>query len=310
MLAGSEASKTIASAFCFIVESSSFILDGYPQKTRKNHYLEKSPAENCLALGIIESWRTNHAPEKMSPFAICGLELDPNGLVGAVFLQSSKATIVCGRPSTAACLDLPDLLAGLGFKPTGVVGPLGAVVDISQYWASLPGGPAIRHRSLEKIHELRTVTPPQNVLGRARLAQLQDCENLAQFVYQFALEALPQDSHSLEEIRSRARRQIELKRSWLWFDADGAAVSTASISRMLPGGAGIAMVYTPPAQRGRGYGAAVTAAVSQAILDQGGSFCCLYTDLANPTSNWVIRPLRPVDPIIAASKPERSDARR
>jgi predicted GNAT family acetyltransferase len=44
-------------------------------------------------------------------------------------------------------------------------------------------------------------------------------------------------------------------------------------------------VYTPPEHRGRGYGAAVTAVVSQAALDAGAAHVVLFTDLANATSN-------------------------
>ena len=52
-------------------------------------------------------------------------------------------------------------------------------------------------------------------------------------------------------------------------------------------GSGSGAVYTPPEHRRRGYGSAVTAAVSQLNLDRGRRFCFLYTDLANPTSNAI-----------------------
>jgi predicted GNAT family acetyltransferase len=45
-------------------------------------------------------------------------------------------------------------------------------------------------------------------------------------------------------------------------------------------------VYTPPAQRGHGYGSAVTAAAARDILGCE-AIPCLYTDLANPTSNKI-----------------------
>jgi predicted GNAT family acetyltransferase len=45
-------------------------------------------------------------------------------------------------------------------------------------------------------------------------------------------------------------------------------------------------VYTPPELRGRGYAGALTAHVSRRILD-AGERACLYTDLANPTSNKI-----------------------
>ena len=46
-------------------------------------------------------------------------------------------------------------------------------------------------------------------------------------------------------------------------------------------------VYTPARHRRRGYGSAITAAVSAERLASGRRFCFLYTDLANPTSNSI-----------------------
>lgn len=50
-------------------------------------------------------------------------------------------------------------------------------------------------------------------------------------------------------------------------------------------------MYTPPEHRNRGYASAVVARLSQAILDGGKSFCTLFTDLGNPTSNRIYRKL-------------------
>lgn len=47
----------------------------------------------------------------------------------------------------------------------------------------------------------------------------------------------------------------------------------------------VAPVYTPPALRGRGYAAAVTAEVSRAARAEGAEEVLLFTDLSNPTSN-------------------------
>jgi uncharacterized protein len=46
-------------------------------------------------------------------------------------------------------------------------------------------------------------------------------------------------------------------------------------------------VYTPPHTRKRGYGTAMTAAVSRHILQVGRTSVFLFTDLANPTSNHI-----------------------
>lgn len=70
----------------------------------------------------------------------------------------------------------------------------------------------------------------------------------------------------------------------LWETADR-PVSMAGVTRAVAGQARVGPVYTPSELRGRGFGGAVTAAVSQAAKDAGMADVLLYTDLANPTSN-------------------------
>ncbi|MBV9170302.1 MAG: GNAT family N-acetyltransferase, partial [Chloroflexi bacterium] len=83
---------------------------------------------------------------------------------------------------------------------------------------------------------------------------------------------------------------------WLWVDADEVPVSLATRRRPISGSARIGPVYTPPSQRGRGYGSAVTAAATREVLDLG-AIPVLFTDLANPVSNSIYQRLgyRPVD---------------
>lgn len=58
----------------------------------------------------------------------------------------------------------------------------------------------------------------------------------------------------------------------------------------------INLVYTLPDLRRRGHATAAVAALTKRMLDSGGRYCCLYSDLANPTSNSVYRRIgyRPV----------------
>lgn len=70
----------------------------------------------------------------------------------------------------------------------------------------------------------------------------------------------------------------------LW-EVGGATVSMAGVTRPVAGTVRVGPVYTPRGFRRRGYAGAVTAAVSQAALDDGAGDVVLYTDLANPTSN-------------------------
>jgi predicted GNAT family acetyltransferase len=88
----------------------------------------------------------------------------------------------------------------------------------------------------------------------------------------------------------------------LWL-VDGEPVSLAGRTRTVAGMARVAPVYTPPAHRGRGYGAAATAAVTRAALDAGVEELLLYTDLANPTSNRLYARLgyKPVEDSVSLS---------
>ena len=85
-------------------------------------------------------------------------------------------------------------------------------------------------------------------------------------------------------------RWPEVERTWVRPVAMAAAVGPT------PGGIRISAVYTPPAERRRGYATALVAALGRAQLEVGRRFCLLDTDLANPTSNAVYRRIgyRPV----------------
>ncbi len=74
----------------------------------------------------------------------------------------------------------------------------------------------------------------------------------------------------------------------LWEDG-GRVVSLAGYGAPTANGIRIGPVYTPPEHRRRGYASALTAGVTQKLLDRGRRFCFLYTDLANPTSNSIYR---------------------
>ena len=58
-----------------------------------------------------------------------------------------------------------------------------------------------------------------------------------------------------------------------------------------PRGIRIGPVYTPPALRRRGYASNLVAAVTQHQFDEGRTFCFLFTDRANPTSNKIYQSL-------------------
>ena len=67
------------------------------------------------------------------------------------------------------------------------------------------------------------------------------------------------------------------------------AVAMAMFSKETRNGKTIGWVYTPPLRRKQGYGSGIVAAMSRLALDRGASFCLLFTDSSNPTSNHIYR---------------------
>ena len=72
---------------------------------------------------------------------------------------------------------------------------------------------------------------------------------------------------------------------YLW--VDGLPRAMAATARPTHHTVSINAVYTPPAERGRGYATGCVALLSERMLAAGRRACVLFTDLANPTSNAV-----------------------
>ncbi|MCY7374290.1 MAG: hypothetical protein LH461_11440, partial [Spirochaetaceae bacterium] len=82
---------------------------------------------------------------------------------------------------------------------------------------------------------------------------------------------------------------------WFWVDEAGERVHLTGANPPSFGVARLGPVYTPPAQRGRGWASNAVAEVSRRIQAEGARIC-LFTDQANPTSNAIYAALgyRPV----------------
>jgi GNAT superfamily N-acetyltransferase len=141
-------------------------------------------------------------------------------------------------------------------------------------WLRLTG----RRASLSgrnRLHRLITFTP-QAAAGRPRLATSAE----AQLCHDWIQHGLPGDL-TLRMVSARINAGIV----WLW-ERDGEPVSLAAHHPAMFGAARIGPVCTPPRFRGNGYASALTAHIAGLLRAQGQQVC-LYTDLANPTSNKV-----------------------
>jgi predicted GNAT family acetyltransferase len=126
----------------------------------------------------------------------------------------------------------------------------------------------------------KVVPPPEPASGQLRLAGKRDLDLLVGWLNEFATETRVGTVNT----RTFAENHINNKTVFLWED-EGEPRTSSLFAGLTPHGVRVGFVYTPPQFRRRGYASACVAAVSQKALDTGYEFCCLYTDLSNPTSN-------------------------
>jgi len=159
------------------------------------------------------------------------------------------------------------------------------------------------HVSMEqRLYRLDEVAAVPASPGEFRLAAPADRDLLAAWVCSFITEATPGDSHP--DPLAFVDRHIEAGTLGVW--DHGGPRTMAAITRGTPRGVAVSLVFTPPESRRQGYASSCVAALSQRQLDAGKSFCTLFTDLSNPTSNAIYqrigyRPLADITRIDFAS---------
>jgi uncharacterized protein len=165
-------------------------------------------------------------------------------------------------------------------------GVVGARPEVDRFVAA--HGLRAEVRFSQGIYAVDEVIQPRPAAGAPREATDADRELLLDWWHAFTVEAL----RDHEPDRERLLRSLEYRLTdpdggiAVWED-EGRPVSAVGYGSPTPTGIRIGPVYTPPRLRGRGYASALTAHVSAEQLESGRSFCFLYTDLANPTSNKI-----------------------
>lgn len=169
------------------------------------------------------------------------------------------------------------------FAPQAVNGPTALAAQVATVSARRRGG-TVTLRNAQRLHRLGELRPPATP-GAPRLATDDDRGLLVEWFDAFITETavLPQDTEAT------VRDRLAFGGLVLW--EDGGPVAMAGRSRTAFGSVRLGPVYTPPGQRGRGYGGAVTAASAQQALGDGAWDVVLFTDLTNPTSNALYRRL-------------------
>jgi predicted GNAT family acetyltransferase len=255
-------------------------------------FLRSRPVHNTIQLTALESLRARGALVFGDVAPLFGWWQSAAAEVSAALLHTPPyPVLLTGLPERSADA-LAEALAAWGRQLPGVNAQQDDAAAFAAAWSRLTGAGfhEFRRSRLFRLEQLRAPVPSPR--GAARVAAAADRDLLESWFDAFTKE--------LADLGGPGRGIVDDRLSYggltLW-EADGAAVSLAGVSRPTAGVIRVAPVYTPPDHRGRGYGGAVTAAVSQAALDAGASHVVLFTDLANPTSNALYQRLgyRPVE---------------
>jgi predicted GNAT family acetyltransferase len=200
---------------------------------------------------------------------------------GAAALRTRPYNLVLARPRDEAALQA--LVETIDDDLPGVSSPAPEAFDFARLW-----GRPYRVVQEHNVFALREVIEPRGVNGSWREATRDDLELLFNWWRAFVAEAIPEDDQGpagdLEQIERRLDSDIAGFGLW---SVDGEIVSLCGYGGRTPHGIRIGPVYTPPELRGHGYASALTAEVSQRLLDGGREFCFLYTDRANATANAI-----------------------
>lgn len=250
-------------------------------------WLLRAEVENNLLLSIIEQLKANPNTQAASYQAT----IERGGeVVGCVFRSPPHKLGLTDLPLEAIPLVISDVAAVFPELPA-IMGPTEPVRAFAEAWAETQGV-GVRAGRPHRIYRLTRVDFPQNrPSGALRLAARRDLDLVVSWLHAFEGEAKVTTVNTSGFVENH----INNKTLFVWED-EGEPRTTAVFAGRTPRGVRVGFVYTPPQLRGRGYASACVAAVSQRALDTGAAFCCLFTDLSNPTSNDIYQRIgyRPV----------------
>jgi len=251
-----------------------------------SEFLRSRPVHNTIQVTALESLGARGASAFGDVAPLFGWWRSAAAEVTAALLHTPPyPLLLTGLPEGSAD-PLAEALAARGRQLPGVNAQQGDAAAFAAAWSRLTGASwtEFRRARLFRLEQLRAPEPLPR--GAARVAAAADRDLLRSWI-----DAVTKE---LADLGGPGRGFVDDRLGYggltLW-EADGVAVSLAGVNRPTAGVVRVGPVYTPPDHRGRGYGGAVTAAVSQAALDAGASHVVLFTDLANPVSNALYRRL-------------------
>jgi GNAT superfamily N-acetyltransferase len=213
---------------------------------------------------------------------------DCDGAVGAALQLPGEALLVSGLPSAMAKEAAREISTARAALPV-IRGTQATATAFADAWCSVTGAQAMEEVA-RTLYRLDDLVPPTGVPGTSRVAGPADAEFIIDGLDGFFIDAFGATSDRsarrgyLGDIRADCGHVV------LW-SVDGAPVSMARVHAPAAGMCRIGPVFTPAASRGRGFGAAVTAAAVRHAHGRGARHVVLFADVINPVANGIYRRL-------------------
>jgi predicted GNAT family acetyltransferase len=250
-------------------------------------FLLQYEAENNLILGLLERLAQNVytfsetekpvliAITKNNRLELVSIRTPPKHKQLLSYTENLETIKFLVNEMAKTTMDLPGVL---GFKA--------GALQFAQQWARKKKISYVLEMH-ERIYQLDKVNKSTLGSNPLYLATPEEKDCLFDYSKAFIKDIFPRTSNE-EIIRSQQRLEQAIEQQKVYvLKVDNRIVSMVQRAGETPNGQRINMVYTPQAERRKGYATETVAKVSQRILDEGKKFCFLFTDLANPTSNKI-----------------------
>jgi predicted GNAT family acetyltransferase len=244
--------------------------------------LQEKEAENNLMLGLAYTLnRDIHYFGNTQPLFIT-VHADAK-CVGAC-LQTPPYNLILYATETHLEKAVQELCAYLlkhGYQVPGIIGPKDTADKFNKIWLS-PKKVSLGGKMSQMVYKIEKVNKIPMAEGKLRQALKTDHTLLTDWLGKFHKEALR--PISIDKASEMAAKKIKEEAFYIW-ETDR-PVSMAGWTRPTSNGVTIASVYTPEKFRHNGYASSCVARLTEKML-RDYSFCSLFTDQGNPTSNSI-----------------------
>ena len=217
---------------------------------------------------------------------------EPECFFGAVMDESDRPVLLFGHRAPYRLLihslytttineAVPLLVSYVVENQIDIAGVLASDAICSAFTASDALHTYARRISMD-IMELRELRDIPLAPGYFRPATEADLDLICRWHVAFNAEAT---GHPIDYAAAYEKNRARLSDFYLFEDTNGTVCCMACIARKLLKGCCVSLVYTDPAQRGKGYCAALMHHLAKMQLATGYEYVGLFVDQANPISN-------------------------